>query len=195
MALGVVVLALAKAIVDKKGGAALQAPGHGADKGLRLRLDFSEVVVIASNVDGRAQCGRTVLPHKAEAAAACHIVLHGHAALVPNARPAVQQLHRHGVQHFVADDDALQGRRQGIGPTHQRTEAGQPLLLALAQAGRDFHNGVLPQRLPCRGRGERIQQLFGQRAAACTKLPHGIGAGVAQGVLHLHGQGLAKQGA
>ena len=46
-ALGVVILALAKAVVDKKGCATLQALGHGADKGLRLQVDFGEVVVRA----------------------------------------------------------------------------------------------------------------------------------------------------
>ena len=121
--------------------------------------------------------------------------MHGDAALVPNACLAVQQLHGHGVQHFVADDDALHLGRQRIGPLHQMRKARQPLLLALAQAGRNFDNGVLPQGWRGRCSGEYLQHLLGQCTAACTKFPHGIGAGVQQGILHLHRQCLAKQGA
>ena len=71
----------------------------------------------------------------------------------------------------------------------------QPLLLALAQAGRNFDNGVLAQGGGGMCCGKGLQQLLGQCAAACAKFPHGIGAGVLQGVLHLYRQCLAKQGA
>ncbi len=186
VALRVVVLGLGEAVVQKKRRATLQTVGQGFDEGLGLRVDFGQVVVFAIDVNRRAQRGGAVGPHQLARSVACH------AAFQPIAVHPRQQLHRHGVQHLVAQHHAAHALGQGVGPMHHVGVGGQGGALALAQAAREVNDGVAPGRLALGG--QRVQHLQGQRAAARAKLPHLVGAGGAQGLGQLPRQRLAKQG-
>jgi len=63
--------------------------------------------------------------------------------------------------------------------------------LALAQAARQVDDGVAAWQLA--GGRERVEQLRGERAAACAELPHLVGAGGLQGLSHLARQRVAIQ--
>ena len=62
MALRVVILVLAKTVVDEERRAAHQPVAQRVDEGLGLRVDFGQVVVRAFDVDRWAQLGWAVLP-------------------------------------------------------------------------------------------------------------------------------------
>ena len=126
-----------------------------------------------------AQIGRAVLPGPG----LFHLVP-DHAALVPHATRAHQQLHRHGIEHLVAQHHAFDGIGQFGRPLHHIAKTGQPLLLARPQAARDVDNGVAAQRHALLL--QRLQHLLGQRPAAGAKLPHFVGAGLRQRFGHLH---------
>ena len=166
MALLVVVLALAKAVIDKEGGTANQTLAQGVDKCLALAVDFGQKIMRATDIHRRAQFGGTVFPGKSRLIAAC---AEHHAALMPLACGALQQLHRHGIQHLVADDHALHGVRQRIHPAHQMFVLGQRQLLARAQRSREIDNGVaLGQRTLSR---QLVEDLQRQRAGSRAELP------------------------
>ena len=181
VALGVVVLALTKAIVEQKHGAAAHAGGQGADEGLGLGMDFGEVVVWPVDGQRGAQVGGAVGPGEG-------IRMPGHATFVPLALHAGQQLHRHGVEHFVAHHHAVELRGQRIHPAHRVAKPRQRQLLARPQAAGQIHDGVALHLC-----AQRAQQLHGQRTRAGAELPHLVGAGLLQGFGHLGGQGLAEQ--
>jgi hypothetical protein len=81
------------------------------------------------------------------------------------------------------------GVRQRIDPAHLAFVRSQQRLLARTQAAREIDDGVARTALP-----KRIEQLQRQGARAGAKLPDLVGAGARQGLAHLHGQRLAKQG-
>lgn len=144
-------------------------------------MDFGQVVLIAFDVQRRTQIGGTVGPGQAG-------TLGHHATFVPDTALAHQQLHRHGVQHFVADHHAFDGLGPGIQPAHLVGMCGQGLRLARAQRTRQIDDGVTPHFV-----AQRIEQLQGQGPRARPELEHLGGRGLFQGLAHLHGQGLAKQ--
>ncbi|MPM67959.1 hypothetical protein SDC9_114884 [bioreactor metagenome] len=133
MALLVVVLALAEAVIDEEGGTANQTPAQGVDKCLALAVDFGQEIMRAADIHRRAQFGGTVLPGKGRFIA---VTAKHHAALMPLAPGALQQLHRHRIQHLVADDHAFHGLGQCIHPAHQMLVPGQRQFLARAQRAR-----------------------------------------------------------
>ena len=105
VALRVVVLGLGKTVVDKEGRAALQAFAQGGDKGFGLGVDFGDAVGREGRVSRRPKSRRflicrTVRPHE-------FFIGPGHAHFSPREAVKVQQLDRHGVQHFVAHHHAL----------------------------------------------------------------------------------------
>ena len=81
-------------------------------KRLGLGVDFGQIVVFAFDFQRRAQLGRAVLP--------VEVAFSGddNAAFVPVAFHPRQQLHRHRVQHLVANDNALHRVWQLACPTH-----------------------------------------------------------------------------
>ena len=92
---------------------------------------------------------------------------------MPLAFGALQQLHRHGVQHLVTDDHTLHDIRQHVYPAHQMLVFGQCLLLACAQRAREIDDGVaLGQRAQ---QSHFIEDLQSQRAGAGTELPDLVG--------------------
>ena len=92
---------------------------------------------------------------------------------MPLAFGALQQLHRHGVQHLVADDHALHGIRQHVHPAHDLLVFGQRQPLACAQRAREINDGVaLGQRAQ---QSHFIEDLQSQRAGAGTELPDLVG--------------------
>ena len=181
VALRVVVLALAKAVVDEQQCAAPQLLAQGAHKGFGLGVDFGEVVVRAFDGNRRRQGGRPVLPDE-------RTLLQRHTALMPLPALAQQQLHGHGVQQFIAHDHAFHGVGQGVQPAQLVRVRGQALLLARAQAARQVHDGVALHRV-----AQRVQQLQCQRPRARAKLPQLAGLRALQRLAHLHGQCLAEQ--
>ena len=174
VALGVVVLGFREAVVDEKGRAALQTLGHGAHKGLSLRVDLGQVVVLTQDVHRWTRIGRPIHPDERA------LLILAHATLVPHTAGARQQLHRHRVQHLVAHHHAGQGFGQSIHPAHHPGVARQRSALALAQAAREIHDGVLPRALPQQRQG--IEQLARQRPGAGAKLPHLVGPGAPAGL-------------
>ena len=130
VALGVKVLGFRKTVVQKKRCTATfagqQALGQAGDKGLGLGLDFGQVVMLAFDLTRRAQVGGPVRPGQLA-------FVQGHAALMPDALDARQQLDRHRVQHFVAHHHALHGFGQGVEPAHLLAKRGQGELLPCAQ--------------------------------------------------------------
>ena len=100
----------------------------------------------------------------------------------------MQQLHRHRIQHFVADDHALQIVGQRIDPLHSGAESLQTLALAFAQRAGKVDDGVALNLV-----AERIEQLLGERTRAGTELPDvGRGTG-SQGLSDLPRQRLGEQ--
>ena len=158
---------------------------QGADKGFALGVDFGEVIVFALDLQRRAQGGGAVAPNESAP------VAQRHAALVPGAVDAGQQLHGHGIEHLVAQHHAVHGGGQMVGPLHHIAKRGQPRLLALAQAARDIDDGVALQRHALRLQGG--EHLLGQCPAARAKFPHFMGGGVLQCFDHLGGQRLPVQ--
>ena len=102
---------------------------------------------------------------------------------MPHATHARQQLHRHGVQHFIAQHHATERRRQFLHPAHALAVSGQPRLLTLAQAARQVHDGVAAQR--CARGVQRGHHLPGQCARAGAEFPDFINTRGLQGLSHL----------
>ena len=110
VALRVEVFGLGEAVIQKKRRPAPpgQQPLSQADhKSLGLGVNLGQVIVLAFDLDGWAQVGDAVLPSEIFART-------DHPALVPHALRALQQLHRHGVQHLVAHHHALDGLGPGV---------------------------------------------------------------------------------
>jgi hypothetical protein len=88
----------------------MQPVGQRADEGLRLRVDLGQVVVLPRGLDRRPQCVGTST-HSA-ARSSCSVTPRScHAGL------AHQQLHRHRVEHLVADHHAAHALGQLARPT------------------------------------------------------------------------------
>jgi len=185
VALRVVVLTLRKTIVDEKHRALLQAVGQGANEGFGLGVNLGQVIMLAFDGPRRAQVGGAVFPLKRR----LRVVLRHHAALKPLALVAHQQLHRHGVKQLVAHRHAAEFFRQFADPSHFALMRLQGLLLACAQAARQIHNGVSGERIT-----QRVQQLQGQGARACAKLPYLVGVCHGQGLTHTVRQRAPKPG-
>jgi hypothetical protein len=98
-------------------------------------------------------------------------------------------LHRHRIEHLVADEDATQPLRQRVDPAHFRAMRRQPLGLPLAQARRQVDDGVARHRL-----AQRIEQLQRERARAGAELPDLVGPGGLQRLRNLARQRAAEQG-
>ena len=182
--LRVVVLGFGKSIVQQEGGAAapgLQALGQAGDKGLGLRVDFGQIVVLARDLQRRAQVGGAVRPGQI-------FRFSDHAALVPDTTLAHQQPYRHRIQHLVAHHHPLQGLRPGIQPTDLVSMRGQGLRLACAQTAREIDDGVATHRV-----AQGVEQLQGERTGAGTEFEHLVSASLRQRLPHLHRQGLAKK--
>jgi hypothetical protein len=155
----------------KKAAPLLQAVGQRAHEGLRLRMDLGQVVVLAGRFRPAA-AGRSAIG-PGEAVGSCSSAAH-HAALEPHPALAHQQFHRHRIEHLVADHHAAD--RSGNSLTHSTRSAPwrQRLLLPLAQAARQFDDGVA--HVDAADLAERVQQLHRQRAGAGAELPDGRGA-------------------
>ena len=106
---------------------------------------------------------------------------------MPKAVQARQQLHRHGVEHLVADHHAAHLGWQFGHPLHLAGMRGQAFALALNQAARQVDDRVALDLRP-----QRVQYLQGQRARPRTKLPDFRRAGGLQRLGQLARQGLAK---
>ncbi len=100
-----------------------------------------------------------------------------------------QQFDGHGVQHLVANHHAFHHLRPGLQPAHLVGMRRQGLGLPLAQGAREVNDGVVLHLF-----AQGIEQLQGQRTGAGAKLEHLAGARSLQGLAHLDGQGLPKQG-
>lgn len=100
----------------------------------------------------------------------------------------MQQLHRHRVQHLVAQHHGLQRVGQGVEPLHPAAKRRQTFGLALTQRAREVHDAVAAHTL-----AQRAQQLRGQRARAGAKLQHLVQSTRVQSLRHLACQRLAKQ--
>ena len=167
-------------VVQQKHRAGLQPVGQGAHKGLGLRMDLGQVVVAARHVEWRPQGGRLIGRNK-------HTALNGDTALLPDAVHTGQQLHRHGVQHLVADHHTLHLSRQFADPLHGLAPGGQALALVRLQAAGEIHDRVPPNL-----RAQGLEQLLRQRAGTRAELPDLGGAGSIQRLRHLPRQRLAK---
>ena len=179
-------LALGKTVVDEDRRAALQSIGNRADEGLALRLQLGQIVLRAGHVDGWTQIGRLVHPGKTAVVGQHHAALVPHAVLL--AALSEDQLHRHGVEHLVADDDAFDGFRQLVGPCNLIAELLQRLLLARAQAARQIDDGVALDAA-----AQRVEQLLGECARARAEFPDLIRARCVQRLAHLLRQRPAEQ--
>ena len=159
----------------------MQALGERAHEGFGLRVNFGRRARSESGIDRRAQ--RRLAIGEDESA----FVL-GDAALEPLPCVEVQQLHRHRVEHFIADDHTAQFIGQGIDPLHALAERRQPRALLRAQAAGKIDDRVAAHALP-----QRAEQLRRQRAAAGAELPELVGARRVERLLHLIRQRRAEQ--
>jgi hypothetical protein len=91
----------------------------------------------------------------------------GDVQLAPAGGALAHQVHRHRVQHLVAEHHAVPRVREAVQPHHLR-ETAQQLLLAGAQFARQFHDGVLLQRDA--GGRQFGQDVEGQLAGAGAEL-------------------------
>ena len=157
--------------------------GQGGDEGFGLGVDLGHGAGHEGRVQRRAQVGRSVFEHQAA------VRPHAHAAFGPPPAVEGQQLHRHGVQHLVADHHAVDGLGQAVQPLHLRRETRQAVGLAFAQRARQVHDLVA-----LHGPAQRVQQLFGQRAAAGAEFDHRVPLTGRQRLAHLQRQRAAKQG-
>jgi hypothetical protein len=107
---------------------------------------------------------------------------------MPGAGRPHEQLHRHRVEHFIADDHPGHRVGQLAHPMHLAAPARQGVALPLAQAARQVDDGVAPHPL-----AQRPQQLGRQRAGTRAEFPDLVGAGGRQRIGDLRGQGLAEQ--
>ncbi len=164
--------------ISRSASVAMKASACGMDFG-----DVAgDVVLLRRGVQRRPQRRRTILPGIA--------VRSGNdAALEPLAAVPVQQLHRHRVEHLVADDDALHRVGQRVQPAHLRTVEGEPLPLALAQAARQVDDAS-----SC-ARARRARRATAARSAP-EPAPNShtvVAAARVQRLRHLRGKSLAEQ--
>jgi len=85
----------------------------------------------------------------------------------------MQQLHRHRIEHLVADDHAGHRIGQRVEPAHALAERRERLALALPQRARQVDDAVALHPL-----AQGPQQLRGQRARAGAEFPD-LGGAVA----------------
>ena len=168
IALRVVVGGFVEAIVDEHQRARMQPLGKAGDERLLTRVYFAEVAIrpVAAGDALRSACrqslrgGGRIRP--VQFAADC-----GDAALQNAAVVADQQVHRHGIEDFVAQDDAVQAVGQGIEPfgSVKRTgHRGNRLALPSGQCTTQFDDAVAHV-----GEAGRSQQLGRKCAVAGTK--------------------------
>ena len=181
VALWVVVLGFGKAVVDEERGAARQAIGERRDEGLGLRVDLGDRARGEAAVEGRLQCARSIGPREP-------LVLWHHTALEPPRSIEMQQLHRHRIQHLVADDHALHRIGQRVDPADPVTERREPLALALAKHAREVDDRVALDLF-----AQRVEQLLRERARAGTELPDLARVGRVERLRHLRGQRSPEQ--
>ena len=185
--LRVVVLGGRKAVVDEEGGTPGQSLGEGRDEGFGLGVDLGHAAGSERAVERRPQQGQSVVPR--EAGARGH-----HTSLEPAPAVEVQQLHRHRVEHFVADDDTFDRLGQRVDPCDLVAEHGKALTLAFAQLAREVDDGValdeVAERVEC---AERAEQLRRQRARAGAELDHRARAACLQRLRDLARQRAAEE--
>ena len=101
-----VILGGVEAVVDKEQGAAREALGEGADKGLLAQVQFAGVAVDGGQqrLGGGQQFGRQggALPLE------LLVCIQPCAHQLPLAAFIAHDIAGHGVEHFVADDDAVE---------------------------------------------------------------------------------------
>ena len=188
VALGMVVLAFGETVVHQYHHpgvrAAQHALGQAVHKGLCLGVELGEVVVLTVNVQRWPQLAGPVLPSPNAFCAGCS---GHHAALMPLALAALQQLNRHGVDDLIADHHTVHHIGPLTEPLHFVGMGMQHGLLALAQGARQLDDGVALHRI-----AQAVEQLQRQVAGAGAKLPDGVATGVFQGLAHRLDQGAAK---
>ena len=185
------VFAFGKAVVNQKRRTALargrfarfEAVRQRGHKGFGLAVNFGQVVVLTGDLHRRAQVGHTVFPLQGRGG----ICAPHHATLVPDTALAHQQLHGHGIEHFIAHHHPTELLGQGVNPLHLVRIGFQGFLLTRAQATRQIHDGVALHAV-----AQTLQQLQGQRARTRAKFQHLVGTGHLQGLGHLMRQRVAK---
>ena len=184
VALRVKVLGLGETVIQEKRGSTppgQQPLGQAGDESLGLGVNFGQVIVLTIDLDGRTPIGDPVLPSECFTSA-------DHPTLVPDALGALQQLHRHGVQHLIAHHHTLDGLGPAVQPSHFARVLQQSVGLSVTQSARQVNDGVPRHRV-----AQAAQQLQGQGSGACAKFPDFIRACGRQCLFYLHRQGLAKQ--
>ncbi|MNK75054.1 hypothetical protein D3C87_945880 [compost metagenome] len=183
--LRVVVLALGKPVVDEKGRPLPKPIRQRRNERLRLRMHLREVVVHPRHLDRRPQLGSPVRPRPPIPRRIPH-----HPPLEPSPLHPRQQLHRHRIEHFIADHHALHGLRQLPEPLDPPRIPRQRLLLPLAQGARQIDDAVAHIAAP--HLAQRMQQLHRQRPRARAEFPHRVGTGLLQRLEHLHRERVAE---
>ena len=92
----------------------------------------------------------------------------------------MQPLHRHRVEHFVADDDGLDAFGQLVEPAHPVGPGRERAGLALAQGAAEVDDGVAAHTVT-----QGLQQLRRQRATAGAEFDDLVRAGGFQQLRHL----------
>ncbi len=179
-ALRVIVLPARETVVEEERHAARERGAQAADEAARGQLNLAAIAVFREpcRVDrvGRERRGPGC-PRELS-------VLEGDAHFhdVPALSP--QNGGGHCVQHFVADHNTGEFRRQPVQPCHAleqvRRARGERVAGAVAQVGRDLEHQVAPRRGP--EPLEFEQQVGGERAAARADLQHVVEAGLHQRV-------------
>jgi hypothetical protein len=149
-------------------------------KASRLRVDLGHRARHEGAVDRRAQRGRAVGPGEVSPCAPRRVRT--------SLAVEVQQLHRHRVEHLVADHHAVEASGSASSQRTRSPKARQPLGAGARAAPPD-------RSTTCRRTAvaQRRQQLRRQRAGAGAEFPHLVRAGAVQRLRHLHRQRAAEQ--
>jgi len=180
-----------KAVVDEQDGAALEDAGETPHERARRQMNFGLIVVGQLEIPAAASrapslCGRhaRTLRHFPP----------GYADFLDGAVVRPHDVHWNGVEHFVADDDAVEVGRQHVQPSDfaglLRRVLRDPRLLTLAQIGADFENEVVVRRAA--QSGQFGEQAGSERAAAGADLQN-IGQSAADQLGELTRQAAAEE--
>jgi hypothetical protein len=100
----------------------------------------------------------------------------------------MQQLHRHGIEHLVAEQHPVHALGQPVVPMHPASPGLKAQRLAFTQRGRQLDHMVGNDAIAQLG-----QQLRRHCAGACTELPYLARVAGPQRLSHLHGERAAEQ--
>ena len=139
-------------------------------------------VLCGCMVQRRAQVARPIRRGKAA-------VMPDHAALEPLLPVEGEQLHRHRVEQFIADDDAFKGFRQSAQPFDLVAPWRQTLGLAPPQTAGQINDAIALDTL-----AQGFKQLRCQRAGASAEFPDLGRASLRQSLPDLRRQRAAEQG-